>query len=146
MRKVIIDDRSLLKILQDKEKLQKEINIKVEKFKNLTKKVDELKVVLDKAQEEYATEYHRVEAEVKQIDEDMKPYLVKIERYKDKINPIIANKGIEMGEFEVATATKIEKGQVVVEIEDKVEIYKETLRKQLNDLRGNKKNTGDESK
>lgn len=128
MRKVLIDDRNLLKILNDKESLQKEINIKIDSFKNLTSKSDKLSAKIKELQEEFKIEYDKVKLEVAKIEEEMKPYLIKLERYKDKINPIVESKGIELGEFEIVTSVALEKGKVMVEITDLVESYKESLR------------------
>lgn len=128
MRKILIDDRNLLKILNDKESLQNEINSKIDKFKNLTSKSDKLQAKLQEVQLEWKTEYDKVKDEVAKIEEEMKPYLIKLERYKDKINPIVESKGIELGEFEIVTSVLLEKGKVMVEITDLVESYKESLR------------------
>lgn len=143
MRKVLIDDRNLLKILNDKEALQKEINLKIDSFKNLTSKSDKLSSKIKELQEEFKIEYDKVKAEVESIEEEMKPYLIKLERYKDKINPIVESKGIELGEFEIVTSVLLEKGKVMVEITDLVESYKESLRAKKgtpNDTTRNRKN------
>lgn len=128
MRKLVIDDRKLLGILNDKNELQNEMNKQIDTFKNLTKKSDKLSAQIKELQEEFKVEYEKVQTEVKQIDEDMKPYLVKLERFRDKINPIIESKGIELGEFETMTEVALEEGKVVVQIEDLLENYKTHLR------------------
>lgn len=143
MRKVLIDDRNLLKILNDKEGLQKEINTKIDKFKNLTSKSDKLQTKIQELQEEFKTEYDKVKVEVLRIEEEMKPYLVKLERFKDKINPIVESKGIKLGEFEIVTSVALENGKIMVEITDLVESYKESLRAKKgtpNDKTRNRKN------
>lgn len=143
MRKILIDDRNLLKILNDKDSLQKEINTNIDRFKNLTSKSDKLQAKLQEVQLEWKTEYDKVKEEVAKIEEEMKPYLVKLERYKDKINPIVESKGIELGEFEIVTSVALEKGKVMVEITDLVESYKESLRAKKgtpNDTTRNRKN------
>lgn len=149
MRKVLIDDRNLLKILNDKESLQKEINTNIDRFKNLTSKSDKLQSKIKELQEEFKIEYDKVKAEVEKIEEEMKPYLIKLERYKDKVNPIVESKGIELGEFEIITSVLLEKGKVMVEIEDLVEAYKENLRAKkgtTNDTGRNTKNSKGSSK
>jgi len=146
MRKVLIDDRNLLQILNDKDKLQKEINVKIDSFKNLTDKSDKLQEKIKELQEEFKIEYDKVKEEVIKIEGEMKPYLIKLERYKDKINPIVESKGIELGEFEMVTSILLEEGKVMVEIEDLVENYKENLRTNKNDTTRNKKNTTGDSK
>lgn len=128
MRKVIIDDRNLLKILNDKEKLQKEINEKIDKFKNLTKIADELQAQIKDLQEKFKVEHEKIKDDVEKIDADMRPYMVKLERFKDKIYPIVDSKGIELGEFETISNIKLENGKVVAEIEDLLENYAEKLR------------------
>ena len=143
MRKLVLDDRNLLKILNDKENLQKEINTNIDRFKNLTSKSDKLQAKLQEVQLEWKAEYDKVKAEVEKIEEEMKPYLIKLERYKDKINPIVESKGIELGEFEIVTSVLLEKGKVMVEITDLVESYKESLRAKKgtpNDTTRNRKN------
>ena len=143
MRKQIIDDRELLKILNEKAKLQKEIDKKIDKFKNLTAKTDQLQEAINALKEEFKTEYEKVEADVKQIDEEMKPYLTKTQRYKDKINPILKKHKIELGEFEMIQSTELENGKVVVSIIDLVEEYKKQLKDKINDKRGDTTNTGE---
>ena len=128
MRKVLIDDRNLLQILNDKKKLQDEINTKIDKFKNLTEKSDAIQEKIKALKEEFKIEYDKVKEEVAKIDEEMKPYLIKLERFKDKINPIVESKGIKLGEFEIITNIELIDGKVVVEIEDLVENYKTSLR------------------
>lgn len=128
MRKVIIDDRNLLKILNDKKSLQDEINVKVKEFEGLTKETDKIQAKIKELQDEFKEKYSKVKADVVRIDEEMKPYMVKLERFKDKINPIVESKGIKLGEFEIITSIGLEKGRVTVEIEDLVENYKEQLR------------------
>ena len=128
MRKVLIDDRNLLKILNDKESLQNEINGKINSFKSLTKKSDKIQEKIKELQAEFKVEYEKVKADVVKIDTEMKPYLIKLERFKDKINPIVSGKGIELGEFETITSILLEGGKVMVEIEDLVENYKDSLR------------------
>jgi oligoendopeptidase F len=132
MRKIIIDDRKLLQILNEKGKLQKEVDKKIAKFKDLTKTTDEIKAKIEALQNEFKKEYQKVEAEVKRIDEEMKPYLQKMQRYKDKIDPILRKHKIEKGEFEQVQSVDTDNGKVAVFIEDLVEIYKGNLRKQLN--------------
>lgn len=143
MRKQIIDDRELLKILNEKAKLQKEIDKKIDKFKNLTAKTDQLQEAINALKEEFKVEYEKVEANVKQIDEEMKPYLTKTQRYKDKINPILKKHKIELGEFEMIQSTELENGKVVVSIIDLVEEYKKQLKDKINDKRGDTTNTGE---
>lgn len=143
MRKQIIDDRELLKILNEKAKLQKEIDKKIDKFKNLTAKTDQLQEAINALKEEFKVEYEKVEADVKQIDEEMKPYLTKTQRYKDKINPILKKHNIELGEFEIIQSTELENGKVVVSIIDLVEEYKKQLKNKINDQRGDTTNTGE---
>lgn len=128
MRKVLIDDRNLLKILNEKSKLQDEINVKIKRFENLTKKSDSIQAKIKELQEEFKIEHGKVNAEVQAIDEEMKPYLVKLERFKDKIAPIVESKGIKLDEFETITSVTLEKGKVVAVIEDLVENYKTSLR------------------
>lgn len=128
MRKVLIDDRNLLQILNDKKKLQDEINTKIDKFKNLTEKSDAIQEKIKTLKEQFKIEYDKVKEEVAKIDEEMKPYLIKLERFKDKINPIVESKGIKLGEFEIITNIELIDGKVVVEIEDLVENYKTSLR------------------
>ena len=128
MRKVLIDDRNLLKILNDKDKLQKEMNAKIDIFKDLTKETDAIQEKIKELQDEFKVKYDKVKADVIRIDEEMKPYMIKLERFKDKINPIVESKGIKLGEFEMITSIALEEGKVMVEIEDLVENYKENLR------------------
>lgn len=143
MRKVLIDDRNLLQILNDKNSLQNEINQKIDRFKDLTKVSDALQAQIQELQTQFKAEYDKVKEEVMKIEEEMKPYLIKLERYKDKINPIVESKGIELGEFEIVTSVALEKGKVMVEITDLVESYKESLRAKKgtpNDTTRNRKN------
>jgi len=128
MRKVLIDDRNLLKILNDKNKLQDEINKEIDKFKNLTSKSDKLQAKIQELQAEWKEEYDKVKVEVKNIEDGMNPYLIKLERFKDKIAPIVEAKGIKLGEFETITSVTLEKGKVMAVIEDLVENYKTNLR------------------
>lgn len=128
MRKVLIDDRNLLKILNDKVKLQDEINKKIKVFENLTSKSDKLQAKIQELQAEFKTEYDKVKDDVKRMDEEMKPYLIKLERFKDKIAPIVESKGIKLDEFETITTVTLEKGKVMAVIEDLVENYKTSLR------------------
>ena len=128
MRKVLIDDRSLLQILNDKNKLQDKINKKIDRFKNLTSKSDKLQARVQVLQAEWKAEYDKVKAEVQKIEDDMNPYLIKLERFKDKIAPIVESKGIKLEEFETITSVTLEKGKVVAVIEDLVENYKVSLR------------------
>lgn len=128
MRKVLIDDRNLLQILNDKKKLQDEIDTKIKLFENLTSKSDAIQEQIKSLKEEFKIEYDKVKEEVTKIDEEMKPYLVKLERFKDKINPIVESKGIELGEFELITSIDLVDGKVMVEVEDLVEAYKTNLR------------------
>jgi len=146
MRKQIIDDRELLTILNEKAKLQKEIDKKIDKFKNLTAKTDQLQEAINALKEEFKTEYEKVEGKVKEIDEEMKPYLTKTQRYKDKINPILKKHNIELGEFEIIQSTELENGKVVVSIIDLVEEYKKQIKDKINDQRGDTTNTGEEKK
>jgi len=146
MRKQIIDDRELLTILNEKAKLQKEIDKKIDKFKNLTAKTDQLQEGINALKEEFKTEYEKVEGKVKEIDEEMKPYLTKTQRYKDKINPILKKHNIELGEFEIIQSTELENGKVVVSIIDLVEEYKKQIKDKINDQRGDTTNTGEEKK
>jgi predicted nucleic acid-binding Zn-ribbon protein len=145
-RKQIIDDRELLKILQEKSKLQKEVDTRVDKFKNLTAKADSLKTQIEKLQEEFRIEHNKIKDEVQKIDEELKPFLTKIQRYKDKIDPIIKKHNIKVGEFEALSETFIENGKVVVNIIDLIENYKQHLRKQINDQRANKANPKEKKK
>jgi predicted nucleic acid-binding Zn-ribbon protein len=145
-RKQIIDDRELLKILQEKSKLQKEVDTRVDKFKNLTVKADSLKTQIEKLQEEFRIEHNKIKDEVQKIDEELKPFLTKIQRYKDKIDPIIKKHNIKVGEFEALSETFIENGKVVVNIIDLIENYKQHLRKQINDQRANKANPKEKKK
>lgn len=128
MRKVIIDDRNLLKILNDKEKLQNEINAKIDKFKDLTKVADELQAKIKKLQDKFKAEHDRIEDDIVKIDAEMKPYMIKLERFKDKIQPIVESKGIKLKEFETVSSISLEKGKVVAVIDDLLENYKEQLR------------------
>lgn len=141
MRKILIDDRNLLQILNDKNKLQNEINAKIDTFKDLTKESDAIQEQITKLKEDFKIAYDKVKADVLRIDEEMKPYLVKLERFRDKINPIVESKGIELGEFELITSVSLENGKVMVEIEDLIENYKTSLRAKKNDKAGDRKNT-----
>jgi len=143
MRKVLIDDRNLLQILNDKNKLQDEINKKIDLFKNLTNKSDKLQAKVQELQAEWKAEYDKVKSEVQKIEDEMNPYLIKLERFKDKINPIVESKGIKLGEFEIVTSVALENGKIMVEITDLVESYKESLRAKKgtpNDKTRNRKN------
>ena len=128
MRKVLIDDRNLLQILNDKNKLQDEINKKIDLFKNLTNKSDKLQAKVQELQAEWKAEYDKVKSEVQKIEDEMNPYLIKLERFKDKIAPIVEAKGIKLEEFETITSVTLEKGKVMAVIEDLVENYKTNLR------------------
>ena len=130
MRKVIIDNRELLKILQDKEKVQSEIDKKTEEFKNLTAKSDDLKEQIEKLKLEFKEEHDKINGEVIRIDEEMQPYLNKIQRFKDKIMPFIEKQSIKLGEFEVLNSVEIDSGKATCVIVDKVELFKEQLRTQ----------------
>jgi len=71
--------------------------------------------------------------EWKKKDEFVGKLNLKMERYKEKIRSIVADNVKEgMGEFEVVGSTKEEKGEAVIEIFDKIEMYKEQLREQAN--------------
>ena len=64
-------------------------------------------------------------------DQEAKKLLMRMDRIKDKINPIVADeikklKIIE--EFDVVTTAKYEKDDIVVEIVNQVEMFKEQLR------------------
>ncbi len=145
-RKQIIDDRELMKILQEKSKLQKEVDTRVDKFKDLTANSEKLKAEIEKLQEEFRIEHNKIKDEVQKIDEEIKPFLTKIQRYKDKIDPIIKKHNIELKEFETLSETFIENGKVVVSIIDMVENYKQHLRKQIDEQRANKTNSKEEKK
>ena len=71
--------------------------------------------------------------EWKKKDEFVGKLNLKMERYKEKIRSIVADNVKEgMGEFEVVGSTKEDKGKAVIEIFDKIEMYKEQLREQAN--------------
>ena len=150
MRKIIIDDRELLTILNDKAKVQKQYDEKIKNFKDITAKTEKLQNQIRELQEEFKAEYGKVDGKVKEIQEELRPYMMKIERYKDKINPILKKHNIETDEFEVIDETYIEDGKVVVGISNLIENYKEHLRKQIkaqkDESANNKTNTGKEKK
>jgi hypothetical protein len=77
-------------------------------------------------------EINEIVKEWEKIDQVVKKLSLKMERYKEKIRPLVATeikKLTKIGEFEVVASTKLDKDQIAVEIIDQIELYKDQLRK-----------------
>ena len=76
-------------------------------------------------------ENNKIVEEWKKADQYVKKLLMKMERIKEKIRPIVADEvkaRIELGEFDIVGSSKIKGGLVEVEIFDEIELVKEQLR------------------
>jgi len=99
MKKAIFKNNKVLKLIKDKEEISK---------------------IITELNKKWMKE-----------DQEAKKLLMRMDRIKDKINPIVADeikklKIIE--EFDVVTTAKYEKDDIVVEIVNQVEMFKEQLR------------------
>jgi len=104
--------------------------IRYEKFKDeevqvLLKEKDEIVKAGRALSKETETELEKKNQQIQKIKDKVKPM---VNPYVDKM---------ELGEFEVPTEVTVKDGEVLVQIVDQVESYKELLRKQKED--GNKK-------
>lgn len=98
-REIKIENKKLLELLKDNEKIAEEINIKVEEWK----KVDEwVKKQMNKQE--------RIKEKIRSIVAD---YIKNNEK---------------LGEFEAVGSTKLVKGEAVITIIDLIELRKEQLR------------------
>ena len=80
-----------------------------------------------------ADEINKIVEEWKKTDDYVKKLSTKMERIKEKIRPIVAEeikKETKLEEFDMVAGTKLNKGQIEVEIIDQIELYKDTIRKQ----------------
>lgn len=98
-REIKLENKKLLELLQENEKIAEEINVKVEEWK----KVDEwVKKQMNKQE--------RIKEKIRPIVAD---YIKKNE---------------ELGEFEAVGSTKLIKGEAVITVVDLIELRKEQLR------------------
>lgn len=98
-REIKIENKKLLELLKDNEKIAEEINVKVEEWK----KVDEwVKKQMNKQE--------RIKEKIRPIVAD---YIKKNEK---------------LGEFEAVGSTKLVKGEAVITVIDLIELRKEQLR------------------
>ena len=95
-----------------------------------------------------ANEINKIVTQWQKTDEYVKKLSMKMERIKEKIRPLVAEelkKLTELEEFEIVMSSKLKGKEVVVDIADQVELYKEQLRKQKYDNEkstDNKEQTG----
>ena len=95
-----------------------------------------------------ANEINKIVTQWQKTDEYVKKLSMKMERIKEKIRPLVADelkKLTELNEFEIVMSSKLKGKEVVVDIADQVELYKEQLRKQKYDNQeptDNKEQTG----
>jgi hypothetical protein len=85
-----------------------------------------------KENETIAEEINKIVAEWEEVDKEIGKKSIKMDKIKQKMRPIIADKikeETELGEFEVIQGVKTDGEEVLVEINDMVELYKEQLRK-----------------
>lgn len=98
-REIKLENKKLVELLQENEKIAEEINVKVEEWK----KVDEwVKKQMNKQE--------RIKEKIRPIVAD---YIKKNE---------------ELGEFEAVGSTKLIKGEAVITVVDLIELRKEQLR------------------
>ena len=93
-----------------------------------------------------ADEINKIVEEWKKTDEYVKKLSTKMERIKEKIRPIVAEeikKETKLEEFDMVAGTKLNKGQIEVEIIDQIELYKDSLRKQRDEQSKNKQSNNE---
>ena len=93
-----------------------------------------------------ADEINKIVEEWKKTDEYVKKLSTKMERIKEKIRPIVAEeikKATKLEEFDMVAGTKLNKGQIEVEIIDQIELYKDTIRKQRDEQSKNKQSNNE---
>ena len=69
-----------------------------------------------------------------------------MDRIKERIRPIVAEeikKETKLEEFDMVAGTKLNKGQIEVEIIDQIELYKDSLRKQRDEQSKNKQSNNE---
>ena len=105
---------------------------------------DKLKGYL-KDNKKIADEINEIVEDYKKKDEYVKKLSTKMDRIKERIRPIVADelkKVTKLEEFDMVAGTKLNKGQIEVEIIDQIELYKDHLRKQY-EQNNNKGKTGE---
>jgi len=104
--------------------------VKTARFKN--NKI----ITLIKEKEEMSKTLTAMNEKWQKEDIEAKKILQRIERIKEKINPIIATEIKKLNileEFDVVTTAKYDKDEVVAEILNQVEMFKEQLRTKPNE-------------
>lgn len=131
MRKEIIKNETIKKVLKERELLSIEMNKLVNELEKVTKKSEALKA-------EWEAEFNKAKPKVEALNEKMTPIMEKFKRFEEKIKPIIDKQDFNLGEFEEAASVYLENGEVVVKITDEVEEYAKILKHKKNEKSNSK--------